>query len=97
MSLRLSLLNIQGLVTRRTNKLKTPELQKVFESSDVVLLTETWTNDFSDVAVKKFETYILNRNENKTKSKRNSGGIIVYLRNEFASRDTPVFFMDQNK
>ena len=76
---------------RRTNKLKPPELQKIFDSSDVVLLTETWTNDFSDVAVKNFESYILNRNENKTKTKRNSGGIIVYLRNEFSSKDTLIF------
>lgn len=102
MALKLSLLNIQGLVTRRTNKLKTLEMQKIFSSSDIVLLTETWTNDFSDIAVDNFEAFILNRKDNKKRSKRNSGGIIMYIRNKFVSKDTLVFkdesdfFVDKN-
>ena len=64
MSLRCSLLNVQGLVTKRTNKLKKEELQNIFSSSDIVLLVETWTNDFSDIDVSNFHSFVLNRNEN---------------------------------
>ena len=39
MTLRLSLLNIQGLVTKRVNKLKSKELNDIFINSDIVLLT----------------------------------------------------------
>lgn len=53
-------------------------MQKIFNSSDVIILTETWTNDFSDVSVNKFEYFVLNRKEKKKKKgKRNSGGIII--------------------
>lgn len=58
MPLRFSLLNVQGLVTKRTNKLKTEEFQTIFNSSDIVLLTESWTNDFSDIQVDHFESYM---------------------------------------
>lgn len=38
-----------------------------------------------------FEAFVLNRQENKRKSKRNSGGIILYLRNKYVSKDTLVY------
>lgn len=91
MHLRFTLLNVQGLVTKRTNKLKTEEFQNIFNSNDIVLLTETWTNNFSDIYVNNFESYVLHRNENKKGSKRCSGGIIVYIRNKYVSKDTLVF------
>ena len=90
-SVRFSLLNIQGLVSRRTNKLKSSELQHIFESSDLVLLTETWTDDFSDISVNHFEHFVLNRRHIKAGSRRNSGGIILYIRNKFVSKNTLVF------
>ena len=90
MHLRFSLLNIQGLTTKRTNKLKSEELRNIFNSSDIVLLTETWTNNYSDIHVENFESYVLHRNENKKGSKRCSGGIIVYVRNKYVSKDTLV-------
>ena len=91
MPLRFSLLNVQGLSTIRTNKLKSEEFRNIFKSSDIVLLTETWTNDFSDIHVNNFEAYALHRNEIKKGSKRCSGGIIVYIRNKYVSKDTLVF------
>ena len=91
MSLRFSLLNVQGLVSRRTNKLKSSELLNIFESSDLVLLTETWTDDFSDISVNHFEHFALNRKHIKAGSRRNSGGVILYIRNKFVSKDTLVF------
>ena len=42
-------------------------------------------------SVDNFESYVLNRNENKRNSKRNSGGIILYIRNKYVSNDTLVF------
>lgn len=91
MPLRVSLLNVQGLVTKRTNKLQTVEFQNIFPSSDVVLLTETWTNQYSDIEVNNFEAYVLNRKEIKQNSKRNSGGLILYIRNTYVSNDTLVY------
>ena len=91
MPLRVSLLNVQGLVFKRTNKLQTDEFQNIFSSSDVVLLTETWTNQYSDIGVNNFEAYVLNRKEIKQKSNRNSYGVIVYIRNTYVSNDTLVY------
>ena len=91
MSLRCALLNCQGLVTKRTNKLKSTEFKRIFNSHDVVLLTECWTNQFSETSVDNFEAYVLNRNENKKNSKRNSGGIILYIRNKYVSKDNLIF------
>ena len=56
MPLRCSLLYVQGLVTKRTNKLHTKELQNIFNHIDLVLLVETWTNDFSDIDVSNFHS-----------------------------------------
>ncbi|MCG8034648.1 MAG: endonuclease/exonuclease/phosphatase family protein, partial [Candidatus Thiodiazotropha taylori] len=86
-----ALLNCQGLVTKRTNKLKSAEFQNIFESNDVVLLTETWTDQFSDLAVDNFEVFVLHRQEKKSGSKRNSGGIVLYLRNNLVSDDTLIY------
>ena len=91
MHLRCSLLNAQGLVTKRTNKIKTEEFQSIFNSSDLVLLVETWTNEFSDIDVNNFHSYVLNRNENKKTSKRSSGGIILYIRNKYVSKDSLIY------
>lgn len=91
MFLRFCLLNVQGLVTKRTNKLKTEEFVTIFNSNDIVLLTETWTNEYSNTEVDNFDAFILNRKENKKGSKRNSGGIILYIRNKYVSKHTLVY------
>ena len=54
-------------------------------------MTETWANSYCDVNVPYFEHFVLNRTQIKRNSKRASGGIIVYIRNEFVSKDTLVF------
>ena len=78
-------------MTKRTNKLQTQELRDIFNSNDIVLLTETWTDNSSEVAVSNFEAFILNRVEKKQKSKRNSGGVILYLRNAFLNANALVY------
>jgi len=56
-----------------------------------LLFTETWTDYSSDLHVDNFSHYVLNRTEKKQGSKRTSGGIIVYLRDNYVSSDTLVF------
>ena len=56
-------LNVQGLLTKDTNKLQSDELIKIFQSNDIVLLTEVWTNDLCDVSVDEFSVFQLNRVE----------------------------------
>ena len=91
MSLRCSLLNCQGLISRRTNKLQTEEFRSIFSSSDIVLLTETWTDRFSEISVSNFEPYILNRETVKNNCKRNTGGLIIYIRDKYVSKETLVY------
>ena len=68
-----------------------PELQHIFNSSDMVLFTESWTDENSELFVNNFEYFVLNRKLIKQGSRRNSGGIVLYLRNNFVSNDTLVF------
>ena len=91
MTLRFSLLNAQGLISKRTNKLNSPELQHIFNTSDVVLFTESWTDENAELSINNFEHFVLNRKLIKPGSRRNSGGLVLYLRNTFVSNDTLVF------
>ena len=73
------------------NKLDSPELIQIFRNHDLILLTETWANELCDLQVEGFECFNLNRTENKQSCKRSSGGIAVYVRNDFVCKDTLVF------
>ncbi len=86
--IRFALLNVQGLVTKRTNKLCSPDVINLFKTNDIVLFTETWTDEFSDLHVDGFEHCALHRLNKHPCAKRNSGGVIVYVRNAFVSNDT---------
>ena len=78
-----TVLNIQGLVTKHSNKLLSDELSLIFEKSDFILLTETWSNDISDIAVKGFKIIQLNRRNKRLNTKRDSGGIALYIRDKY--------------
>ena len=79
-------------MTRRVNKLKSTELLNINnQTHDIVLLCETWANELCDLQVDNFDNFVLNRSNNKEFSKRSSGGIIVYIRNEYACENTCVF------
>ena len=58
-------------MTKCTNKLQSEELKSIFTSSDIVLLSETWTDNYSDTRVSGFETFELDREKVKNCSKRN--------------------------
>ena len=90
MSLRISALNINGLISKRTNNIKTHEFQDILDNSDVVLPKETWTSDLSDIRIYHFESFQLRRKEKKKNAKQNSGGLIVYIRNHHVTPDTLV-------
>jgi len=90
-TLRCAVLNINGLRTKRCNKLDLPELTHVFQSNDIVLLTETWSGVYHDLHVDGFDCFILHRDENLLSCKRPSGGLAVYVRYKFVLNDTPYF------
>ena len=75
-----TLLNIQGLISRRSNKLRSKELTQIFQQNDFILLTETWTNDLCDISVDGFTVFQLNRTCKKRNAKRDSGGIALYVK-----------------
>lgn len=93
--LRCASLNVQGLFTKRTNKLKSQCLNDILINNDIVMFTETWTDQFSELHVEGFEYFVLHRTLVKTTSKRNSGGIIIYVKNELVCDDT-LFFTCQD-
>ena len=81
------LLNVQGLITKRLNKLNTVELRCVFQNNGIICLTEVFRDLSQCFYVEGFTHYVIHRQENKISCTRNSGGIVIYIRNEFASDD----------
>ena len=96
--LRICFLNINGFVGQKTYN---PEFSKLFQASDILCLTETWhTNKECIKKVKKNippnYLYVENARKNKDKkSKRNSGGIIIFYRQDLHKHIT-VYALDKN-
>jgi len=44
-TLNIALLNIQCLVSKYCNKLLSPEVVSIFDTHDIVMFTETWSNE----------------------------------------------------
>ena len=55
------------------------------------MLVETWGHRHVDFSVPNFRFFELNRKTYKSKTKRSSGGIIVYIRESLISHDSVVF------
>ena len=87
-SIRFAPFNIQGIITKRLNKLQTSELQSIFKNNDLVCLTESWGDSSQNFDYEGFTRYELHRYEKKLTCTRNSGGIIIYVKNELVSDDT---------
>ena len=92
--IRFALLNIQGLQTKRLDKLISPELTNIFNNNDIICLTETWGSDVIDFSVNGFIHYNVNRNEMTKNTTRRSGGVIIYIREKFVKDDT--FILNYN-
>ncbi|MCG8076815.1 MAG: hypothetical protein JAY75_11305 [Candidatus Thiodiazotropha taylori] len=80
---RFTVLNAQGLLTKFTNKLHYEEFQMIFGKNDFILITETWASSDSDFSVQGFNLIQLNRVEKKQNTRRNAGGIALYIRQSF--------------
>ena len=85
-----TLLNIQGLISRRSNKLQSTELTQIFQQNDFILLTKIWTNDLCDISVDGFTVYQLNRTCKKRNAKRDSGNIALYVKSSLERQCVPV-------
>ena len=70
------------------SRIQSEKLQDVFANNEILLLTETWLGDETCVQVNGFKTFQLNRTLRKPNGKRNSGGIIAYIRYELVSDKT---------
>lgn len=46
---------IQGVSSKRTNKLSSPEVQTIFKSHDLILFTERWSKKFTELHVENFD------------------------------------------
>ena len=82
------MLNIPGLITKKFNKLQSDYLRRVFKENDVVCFTEVWGDPSQVFDYDGFTFYELHRVEKKATTTRNSGGVIIYVRNSFVSSDT---------
>ena len=51
----------------------------------MVLLTETWSDEYSDLSFAGFKTFYLSRENRNINSKRNSGGIVIFVREKYFS------------
>ena len=71
--------NVQGLASKRHNKLNDPEFLNIINSYDIILCTETWTNNGTDIDINGYKNISLHR-ARRPRSKRDSGGIIIYYR-----------------
>ena len=88
MHFNVAFLNIQCLISRRTNKLQSQELKNIFDKNDLVLLNETWTDVYSDVSFLGFKSFKLSRKKQKKRNtKRNSGGIAIFVRDKYYKPD----------
>jgi len=55
------LLNVQGLIGKGYNKLDSDEMKNTLNKYDIVLLTETWSNDNFNYDIQNFTLFILHR------------------------------------
>ena len=72
-------------------------LLQIYQSHDILLLNETWTSDLRDVSIEGFEHMILNCTEKKPGTKRNSGGLVVYIKSELFDENTYSNWMEMTK
>jgi len=92
--MRFALLNVQSLVSKNCNKLNCSEIASVFNDNDIVMFTETWSNELQDLNVDDFDHFVLHRTRHAN-SKRDSGGIVIYIRSTFVN-DNILFFESED-
>lgn len=71
-------INVQGLIGHRYNKLNTTEFKQLFAANDIFLFSETSLNEHFDYNVDNFSYFILHRTLNQQRAVCSSGGLIIY-------------------
>jgi exonuclease III len=56
-------------------------MKRILSDNDIIFLTETWSNENSNMEVEGFSLFCLHRSDKKRNSKRDSGGIACYIKN----------------
>jgi hypothetical protein len=74
--------NCNGLTE---NKLNDSEFINKIVTNDIIILTESWTDENSKLDIVNFTCYNYFRKFRHKKAKRNCGGIVVYIRNSIKS------------
>ncbi len=69
---------------RRNSKIHDSNFQEILKQYDVILLIETWTSESSEYGIDGYTSYCAHRTLKKKKAKRDSGGLIVYVRDSIA-------------
>lgn len=62
------------------------ELLKLFDCRDVILLTESWLSDKFNCDVEGFTYFKLDRSLTHKNARRDSGGIIIYIKNNIKNK-----------
>ena len=91
-----ALLNAQGLIGKRYNKLRSTEMIELFNKKDIIMITETWLSDDCEFDVDGFKCFASHRKNNDKNSKRNSGGILIYVSEKLISNDLHVKTVDDS-
>ena len=73
--------NIEGLTS--VNK-SAEDFQNLIYKYDIIVLSETWTNRLSNVDLSGFQDIHSFRKYQPCRTKRSSGGIVIFLRNEIS-------------
>ena len=81
--------NMEGHQTKNddyqyTNKFKIMHIRKMFQSHDILCLTETWTNVNTEcnISLPGYKSFCLSRSNKHVNANRDSGGIAVLVKNE---------------
>ena len=77
---------MEGLITKRTNKLKSSEILELFQDNDIVMFNESWTSESSDLDVADFECIGLHRTRLQS-ARRDTGGLVIYIKSALYDSD----------
>ena len=72
--------NVEGLFS----SLKDPVFTNCIIDHDLLFFVETWTDNTQNIDIPGYECFSFHRQRKKKKSKRNSGGIILYCKNSYS-------------
>ena len=70
-----------------------PEVSSIFDTHDIVMFTETWSNE-SKIKCTNFQHFCLHR-ERRKNCKRDSSGIIIYIKDTCVN-DKSLFFKSED-